>query len=72
MESAATSSCLLILLALILSVGAYVIVGLADNRCLRGRSAYGITLTALFIGAHLVLRWKAPRPTRCCCRRRRC
>jgi cell division protein FtsW (lipid II flippase) len=52
----------LLLLALILSVGAYVIVGLvADNRVPSGTLGYGLTLTALFIGAHLVLRWQAPR-----------
>jgi cell division protein FtsW (lipid II flippase) len=52
----------LLLLALILSVGAYVIVGLvADNKVPAGTLGYGLTLTALFVGAHLVLRWQAPR-----------
>jgi cell division protein FtsW (lipid II flippase) len=51
----------LLLLALILSIGAYVIVGLvADNTVPSGTLGYGGTLVALFIGAHLVLRWKAP------------
>ncbi len=51
----------LLLLALILSIGAYVIVGLtANNRVPSGTLGYGITLTALFIGAHLVLRRYAP------------
>jgi cell division protein FtsW (lipid II flippase) len=51
----------LLLLALILSVGAYVIVGLvADNKVPAGTLGYGLTLTALFVGAHLVLRWRAP------------
>jgi len=51
----------LLLLALILSVGAYVVVGLAaDNKVPSGSIGYGLTLTILFIGAHLVLRWKAP------------
>jgi cell division protein FtsW (lipid II flippase) len=52
----------LLLLALILSVGAYVIVGLvADNKVPAGTLGYGLTLTLLFVGAHLVLRWAAPR-----------
>jgi cell division protein FtsW (lipid II flippase) len=51
----------LLLLALILSIGAYVIVGLtANNRVPSGTLGYGITLTVLFIGAHLVLRRVAP------------
>jgi len=51
----------LLLLALILSIGAYVIVGLtANNRVPSGTLGYGLTLTVLFIGAHLVLRRFAP------------
>jgi cell division protein FtsW (lipid II flippase) len=51
----------LLLLSLILSIGAYVIVGLtANNRVPSGTLGYGITLTVLFIGAHLVLRAFAP------------
>jgi hypothetical protein len=51
----------LLLLALILSVGAYVIVGLAaDNEVPSGSAGYGATLAGLFLGAHLVLRWRAP------------
>jgi len=51
----------LLLLSLILSIGAYVIVGLtANNRVPSGTLGYGITLTVLFIGAHLVLRRVAP------------
>jgi cell division protein FtsW (lipid II flippase) len=51
----------LLLLALILSIGAYVIVGLAaDNRVPAGSLGYGATLTILFVGAHLALRWLAP------------
>jgi cell division protein FtsW (lipid II flippase) len=51
----------LLLLALILSIGAYVIVGLtAQNKVPSGTLGYGITLAVLFIGAHLVLRRFAP------------
>jgi cell division protein FtsW (lipid II flippase) len=51
----------LLLLALILAVGAYVIVGLvADNEVPAGSVGYGATLVGLFLGAHLVLRWRAP------------
>jgi cell division protein FtsW (lipid II flippase) len=51
----------LLLLALILSIGAYVVVGLtAQNKVPSGTLGYGITLTILFIGAHLVLRRFAP------------
>jgi cell division protein FtsW (lipid II flippase) len=51
----------LLLLALILSIGAYVIVGLtAQNKVPSGTLGYGITLTILFIGAHLALRRFAP------------
>jgi cell division protein FtsW (lipid II flippase) len=51
----------LLLLALILSVGAYVIVGLAaDNEVPAGSAGYGATLAGLFLGGHLVLRWRAP------------
>ena len=51
----------LLLLALILSIGAYVIVGLtANNRVPSGTLGYGVTLAVLFIGAHLVLRRFAP------------
>jgi cell division protein FtsW (lipid II flippase) len=51
----------LLLLALILSVGAYVVVGLvADNQVPAGTVGYGGTLAALFLGAHFVLRLRAP------------
>ena len=51
----------LLLLALILSIGAYLVVGLtAQNKIPSGTLGYGITLTVLFIGAHLVLRRFAP------------
>jgi cell division protein FtsW (lipid II flippase) len=51
----------LLLLALVLSVGGYIVVGLvADNTVPSGSLGYGATLAVLFIGAHLVLRWKAP------------
>jgi cell division protein FtsW (lipid II flippase) len=51
----------LLILALILSVAGYVIVGLvADNRVPAGSVGYGATLAVLFLGAHLVLRFKAP------------
>jgi len=51
----------LLLLALVLSVGGYIVVGLvADNTVPAGSLGYGATLAVLFIGAHLVLRWKAP------------
>jgi cell division protein FtsW (lipid II flippase) len=51
----------LLLLSLILSIGAYVIVGLtANNRVPSGTLGYGLTLTVLFVGAHLVLRRFAP------------
>jgi len=51
----------LLLLALILSIGAYVVVGLAhDNKVPSGSVGYGAALTLLFIGAHMALRWKAP------------
>lgn len=61
MESRRNTELSLLLLALILSVGAYVIVGLAaDNRVPAGSLGYGLTLAALFLVAHLVLRWQAP------------
>ena len=61
MESRRNVELTLLLLALILSVGAYVVVGLAhDNKVPAGSVGYGAVLTALFIGAHLALRWKAP------------
>ena len=61
MESRRNVELSLLLLALILSIGAYVIVGLvADNTVPSGTLGYGGTLVALFIGAHIVLRWKAP------------
>ena len=61
MESRRNVELTLLLLALVLSVGAYVIVGLAaDNEVPAGSAGYGATLAALFIGAHLVLRWRAP------------
>jgi cell division protein FtsW (lipid II flippase) len=51
----------LLLLALVLSVGGYIVVGLvADNQVPAGSLGYGATLAVLFIGAHLVLRWRAP------------
>jgi cell division protein FtsW (lipid II flippase) len=51
----------LLIIALALTVGAHVIVGLThDNRIPLTVVAYGTTMTALFIGAHLVLRWRAP------------
>ena len=61
MESRRNVELSLLLLALILSVGAYVIVGLAaDNEVPSGSAGYGATLAGLFLGAHMVLRWKAP------------
>ena len=61
MESRRNVELSLLLLALILSVGAYVIVGLAaDNEVPSGSAGYGATLAGLFLGAHLVLRWRAP------------
>lgn len=61
MESRRNVELSLLLLALILSIGAYVIVGLtAQNKVPSGTLGYGITLTVLFIGAHLVLRRFAP------------
>jgi cell division protein FtsW (lipid II flippase) len=61
LESRRNVELTLLLLALVLSVGAYVIVGLAaDNEVPAGSAGYGATLAALFIGAHLVLRWRAP------------
>lgn len=61
MESRRNVELSLLLLSLILSVGAYVIVGLtANNRVPSGTLGYGLTLTVLFIGAHLVLRRVAP------------
>ena len=61
MESRRNVELTLLLLALVLSVGAYVIVGLAaDNEVPAGSAGYGATLAALFIGGHLVLRWRAP------------
>ncbi len=61
MESRRNVELSLLLLALILSVGAYVVVGLtAQNRVPSGTLGYGVTLTGLFIGAHLVLRRVAP------------
>jgi cell division protein FtsW (lipid II flippase) len=51
----------LLLLALILSIGAYLVVGLtAQNKIPSGTIGYGTTLTILFIGAHMVLRRFAP------------
>ena len=61
MESRRNVELSLLLLALILSVGAYVIVGLAaDNEVPSGSAGYGATLAGLFLGAHLVLHWRAP------------
>ncbi len=61
MESRRNVELSLLLLALILSVGAYLIVGLvADNKVPSGSLGYGTTLAVLFLGAHLVLRWRAP------------
>jgi cell division protein FtsW (lipid II flippase) len=61
LESRRNVELTLLLLALVLSVGAYVIVGLAaDNEVPAGSAGYGATLAALFIGGHLVLRWRAP------------
>ena len=61
MESRRNVELSLLLLALILSVGAYVIVGLAaDNEVPAGSAGYGATLAGLFLGAHMVLRWRAP------------
>lgn len=61
MESRRNVELSLLLLALILSVGAYVVVGLAhDNKVPSGSLGYGAALTLLFIGAHLALRWRAP------------
>jgi cell division protein FtsW (lipid II flippase) len=51
----------LLVLALLLSVGGHMIVGLvADNRIPAGSLGYGATLAVLFLGAHLVLRVRAP------------
>jgi cell division protein FtsW (lipid II flippase) len=51
----------LLILALILSVGAYVIVGLSqDNRIPAGFLVYGGTLGGLYLAAHLIMRWRAP------------
>lgn len=51
----------LLIIALVLTVGAHIIVGLtADNRIPLNVMAYGTTMAALFIGGHLVLRWRAP------------
>ncbi|HZD01069.1 MAG TPA: FtsW/RodA/SpoVE family cell cycle protein [Actinomycetes bacterium] len=61
MESRRNVELSLLLLSLILSIGAYVIVGLtANNRVPSGTLGYGLTLTVLFVGAHLVLRRFAP------------
>ena len=61
MESRRNVELSLLLLALILSIGAYVIVGLAaDNRVPAGSLGYGATLAILFLSAHLALRWLAP------------
>ncbi|HEV8648627.1 MAG TPA: FtsW/RodA/SpoVE family cell cycle protein [Actinomycetes bacterium] len=61
MESRRNVELTLLLLALVLSVGGYIVVGLvADNTVPAGSLGYGATLAVLFIGAHLVLRWQAP------------
>ena len=61
MQSRRNLELTLLILALILSVAGYVIVGLvADNRVPAGSLGYGATLAVLFGGAHLVLRFKAP------------
>ena len=61
MQSRRNLELTLLILALILSVAGYMIVGLvADNRVPAGSLGYGATLAVLFGGAHLVLRFKAP------------
>jgi len=61
MESRRNVELTLLLLALVLSVGGYIVVGLvADNKVPAGSLGYGATLATMFIGAHLVLRWHAP------------
>jgi cell division protein FtsW (lipid II flippase) len=62
MQSRRNVELTLLILALALTVGAHVIVGLThDNRIPLNVVTYGVTMAALFIGAHLVLRWRAPR-----------
>jgi cell division protein FtsW (lipid II flippase) len=61
MQSRRNVELTLLIIALALTVGAHVIVGLThDNRIPLNVVTYGMTMAALFLGGHLVLRWRAP------------